>query len=43
MTITTYGRALGEGSMGDVVELMNVNSRKKVHAVVIGQDRVKVQ
>jgi flagella basal body P-ring formation protein FlgA len=43
MKISTYGRALDEGSMGDIVELMNTSSRKKVHAVVVGPDTVKVQ
>ena len=43
MTISTYGRSLGEGSMGDIVELMNINSRQKVQAIVIGPDKVKVR
>jgi len=42
LTITTTGRALEAGSIGDVIQVMNVQSKKKVQATVIGPDQVQV-
>ena len=43
LSITTYGRALGEGAEGDIIDVMNVDSRMKIKAVVTGPDMVKVR
>ena len=42
LAISTHGRSLGEGAMGEMVEVMNAQSRKKVMAVVTGPDEVRV-
>lgn len=43
LTISTYGRSLGQGAKGDVIEVMNINSRKKVMAIITGSDKVTVK
>ncbi len=43
LTITTYGRALGQGAKGDLIQVMNMNSKSKVMAVISGPDKVTVQ
>ncbi len=43
LTITTYGRSLGEGASGDLVEVMNTDSKMKVMGVVTGPDQVTVR
>ena len=43
LTITTYGRALSEGAQGDIVDIMNVDSKVRVKGIVAGPDRVIVQ
>ncbi|MFN4310445.1 MAG: flagellar basal body P-ring formation chaperone FlgA [Ferrovibrio sp.] len=42
LTITTTGRAMEAGSMGDVIQVMNVQSKKTVQATVIGLNQVQV-
>lgn len=42
MTITTTGRALEAGSVGDVIPVMNVQSKKTVQATVIAANQVQV-
>ncbi|GGD12351.1 flagellar basal body P-ring formation chaperone FlgA [Aquisalinus flavus] len=42
LTIVTAGRALGAGSTGELVDVMNLESRKTVRALVTGPDRVTV-
>ena len=34
---------LGQGAKGDIIEVMNINSRKKVMAVITGSDKVTVK
>ena len=36
------GRAMEGGARGDTVRVMNVDSRKVVHAVVVGPSEVEV-
>jgi len=43
LTIVTSGRALGNGSAGELVDVMNLESRKTVRALVTGPDQVTVQ
>ncbi|NHK26325.1 flagellar basal body P-ring formation protein FlgA [Parvularcula flava] len=43
LTIVTSGRALGNGSTGELVDVMNLESRKTVRALVTGPDQVIVQ
>ena len=43
LTIVTSGRALGSGATGELVDVMNLESRKTVRAFVTGQDQVTVQ
>ncbi len=43
LVITTYGRALGQGAKGDLIQVMNMNSKSKVMAVITGPDKVTVQ
>ncbi len=43
LTITTYGRALSEGAQGDIVDIMNVDSKIRVKGIVVGPDKVMVQ
>lgn len=42
LKITTEGRALDQGSTGDLVRVMNLGSRQTVTAQIIGADMVKV-
>lgn len=42
MTITTTGRALEGGSLGDVVQVMNLQSKKMIQATIIGSNQVQV-
>lgn len=42
MTITTTGRAMEAGSLGDVIQVMNVQSKKTVQATVTGMNQVLV-
>jgi len=42
MTITTTGRAMETGSVGDVIAVMNVQSKKTVQATVIAANQVQV-
>lgn len=42
ITITTTGRALESGSIGDVVQVMNLQSKKIVQATIIGSNQVQV-
>lgn len=42
MTITTTGRALEAGSVGDAISVMNVQSKKTVQATVIAAGQVQV-
>lgn len=42
ITITTTGRALEAGSIGDVVQVMNLQSKKIVQATIIGSNQVQV-
>lgn len=42
MTLSTTGRALEAGSVGDVIAVMNVQSKKTVQATVIGANQVQV-
>ena len=42
LLLTTTGRALDSGGIGDVIEVMNVQSKKKVQATVTGPDQVEV-
>ena len=42
LVITTTGRSLGQGGEGDMIQVMNGQSRKKVQAVVTGPDSVRV-
>lgn len=43
LTITTHGRALGEGARGDMIQVLNTESRKRVQAVITGPDQVSVE
>lgn len=42
MTITTTGRAMEAGSLGDVIPVMNLQSKKTVQATVTGTGQVQV-
>ncbi len=42
ITITTTGRALEAGSIGDVVQVMNLQSKKIIQAIIIGPSQVQV-
>jgi flagella basal body P-ring formation protein FlgA len=42
LVITTTGRALDSGGIGDVIQVMNVQSKKKVQATITGPDEVEV-
>lgn len=42
MTITTTGRAMEAGSIGDVIQVMNVQSKRVIQATVIGTSQVQV-
>lgn len=42
ITITTTGRALEAGSIGDVVQVMNLQSKKVLQAIIIGSNQVQV-
>ncbi|MEO1493825.1 MAG: flagellar basal body P-ring formation chaperone FlgA [Pseudomonadota bacterium] len=41
--LRTEGRALASGGAGDVVEVMNLDTRITVRAVITGQNRVEVR
>jgi len=40
--ISTVGRAEGDGVKGQIIKVVNLSSRKRVHAEVIGEKLVKV-
>lgn len=42
MTITTTGRAMEAGSVGDVVQVMNLQSKRTIQATVTGMNMVQV-
>lgn len=42
MTITTTGRAMEAGSIGDVISVMNVQSKKTVQATIVAANQVQV-
>lgn len=42
MTITTTGRALEAGSIGDVIQVMNVQSKKVVQGTIVAPNQVQV-
>lgn len=42
MEITATGRALGEGRMGDIISVMNIDSRKRVEGRVTGMGTVEM-
>jgi flagella basal body P-ring formation protein FlgA len=41
--LRTEGRALSSGTLGDVIEVMNLDSRLTVRAEVIGRNQVEVR
>lgn len=41
--LRTEGRALASGSVGDIVEVMNLDTRNTVRAVITGKSRVEVR
>lgn len=42
MRLTAKGRALGAGSIGDSINVMNISSRKKIIGIVSGPETVEV-
>lgn len=42
MEITATGRALGQGRMGDIISVMNLDSRKRVEGRVTGMGTVEM-
>ncbi|MEK9969534.1 MAG: flagellar basal body P-ring formation chaperone FlgA [Ferrovibrio sp.] len=42
LTITTTGRAMESGSIGDVVQVMNLQSKRSVQATITGMNLVQV-
>jgi len=42
LSLTLTGRALADGGMGGVVPIMNLQSKRTVHAEIIGKDVVRV-
>ena len=40
--LRTQGRSLDAGGVGEVVEILNLDTRLKVHAVVTGENKVEV-
>lgn len=42
MTLTTIGQALSAGAEGDVIDILNLQSRRTVTGVVRGRDQVEV-
>lgn len=43
MVLSATGRAIDAGAIGDVVQVMNVQSKKTIQAVVTGPNQVQVQ
>ena len=43
LTITTHGRAVGQGQLGDTIQVLNEESKKRVQAVITGPDQVSVK
>ena len=43
MILTAQGKALENGSDGDVIPISNMNSKKIVEAEIIGQGKVAVR
>lgn len=43
LQLTAKGKALQTGGEGDLISVMNLSSRKKISATVIGIDRVEVR
>lgn len=42
LTITTTGRALEGGAVGDVIQVMNLQSKKTIQATITGSNQVQV-
>lgn len=42
LTITTTGRALEGGAVGDVIQVMNLQSKKTIQATITGNNQVQV-
>lgn len=42
MSLTTQGRAMADGAMGDTIQVINTQSNRAVDAVVIGSGKVSV-
>ncbi len=40
ISITTYGRALGSGQTGDMIEVENLNSKKSFKAIIVDEKKV---
>ena len=43
LQLTAKGKALQTGGEGDLISVMNLSSRKKISAIIIGVDRVEVR
>lgn len=42
LEINAYGRALDEGAVGDVIAVMNLDSRKRIQGVIIADGIIEV-
>lgn len=42
LSLSLTGRALADGSMGSIIPIMNLQSKRTIHAEVIGKDAVRV-
>lgn len=42
LSLTLTGRAMADGGMGSIIPIMNLQSRRTVHAEIIGKDAVSV-
>ena len=40
ISITTYGRALGSGQTGDMIEVENLNSKKSFKAIIVDEKKL---
>ncbi|MEI2383871.1 flagellar basal body P-ring formation chaperone FlgA [Breoghania sp. JC706] len=43
LTLTVQGEAMADGTKGDVIDVLNIQSRRTIQAVVTGPGRVSVQ
>lgn len=43
MKLTTRGQALEDGAAGDMIDIMNLQSRRKITATVVARGRVRVE